>query len=212
MDLDTIQFFLSQEIIEDFTTIYFNNGSNKKAEELAKEQIATKLGVNKKDLTISKKKLSAETLTNFNTSDLKRDVATDLGSEQSINQIKTFLAYKKMSRPISNLVTATKIGELGLGPSDSDNLNRLDQLSFENFEGILGANELLNRTDLFSYHLNKVIADGRKLIVGDRTKRQIRLPDRDTGAFFYLRQMFNNYKADSILTVKEIELINKKTS
>lgn len=209
IDLDTIQYFLSQEVIEDFTISYFNNGANVKAENLAKEEAALKLGINKKEFNIGKKNVNSGNITEFSTDFLKDNVATKLDSDMSAKLLKTFLIYKKLSKPISNLVTAVKIGEQGLGPSDSDNLYRLDQLEAYNFEGLEGAEELLNRTDLFPYHLNRVIENGRKLIIGDRNKGELYLPDRDTGAFYLLRQMFNNYKADTNLTVKEIEFINK---
>ena len=208
VDLKTIQFFLSQPIIEDFVKDYFNAGSDVKAERLVKQKYEESLGLKPGAFNFNLMNLK---ISNFNTEFLEENLT---GYQQSQLLLETFFSYKRLSRPISNLVSATKIGEAGLGPSDSDNLFRLDMLEEDNFEGLTGATKLLNRTDLFPYHLTEVIRKGRELIIGDfdddgNRIGSIRLPDRNRGAFAILRSMFRSFKPFTNLTVKEIEFVNK---
>jgi len=211
LDLDTIQFFLSQPIIEEFVQSYFNNGGDAKAQSIVIKEFSEKYGIEESKFVVThKRQIIPSKIINYNTEDLEASLGIMPASSQEIqNMLTTFLAYKKIARPVTNLINATKVGEKGLGPSDSDNLYRLDTLNEDNFEGIDGAMELLNRSDLFPYHLNKVIESGRKLILGDRDKGEFYLPDRNAGAFYLIREMFNNYKSGTNLTVNEIEFINK---
>lgn len=213
IDLDVIQFFLSQPVIENFVNDYRNLGGDAKALNKVKSFYAGMLKLDSK-AQLSPSKVVAK---NFDIKDLKEKVADYSDNAWNFDILSSFLKYKEISRSVSNLTTAVKIGEAGLGPSDSDNLSRLDTLKSDNFPDISGATQLLEDSDLFPYHFVEVIKNGRELILGgyienedgEKERDKFYLPDRDKGAFAELRERFRGLKGTSSLTTKEIEFINK---
>jgi hypothetical protein len=195
IDLNTIQYFLSQPVIVDFVEEILNKGATMNAEREAINKYASK-----EYISPNLKKLSPS---NFTTEWLEENLNNNTEFDRTL--IENFLIYKKVSKSISNLVTAVKIGEQGTGPTDSHNLSRIDQYDdTERFKHIANPHKVLANIGLFTKKLVDVIRDGRKMIIDTA-----QLPDRNKGEFYNNRMYARDMIPERDLSIKEIEFINQ---
>ena len=185
IDLRTVQMFLAQKSIEDFAKEYQNLGATRQAEKkLIKEH------------KIPKVKKGEEVNLDVN------DLVKTLDSSNRV-ALTMFIHYKKAVAPLNAFILALKVGEQGLGPTDSDNLRKIDQTDPVQFiDNIIGF-DLLYDDKLFTTYINRVLSEGRDIII-DNTN----MIDRNRGTFKANREEITNWKADGWMTTKEIEFLN----
>lgn len=213
IDLLTVQAFLSQPEIIAFTKYYFQNGANKQAERKAFEKFNIKRNIrNGNGFAV-----------NFDTDKL----VNRIGQRPSMNAVlDNFLIYKKLAKPVNNLILAIKVGEGGLGPTDSHNIQKMDQLNPSQFKNIIGSDNVLetkkdqekNTVQLYKsyddiWKANKEFTLYPNMINSIIEKARVHinalgLPDRNGVVFNMIRSNMLNYKPDGWLTADEIEFIN----
>ncbi len=192
VDFETVHYFLAQEPLFEFVDTYLNLGGNNQALAKVKEIYG-----------LTNFSILKHTPSNYNKETLK----SNLGKlENADSLIKDFLYYKQLSSPVADLVQAIKQGENGLGPTLSDAQFRIDQIENTSIDKIDGAREFLNNKSLMQGDINNVLNWGQEWLINNA-----KLVDTRSGLYKDARNFFTRYK-DSLLTVREIETINRTLS
>ena len=123
VDLLTIQAFLAQPEIIAYANFYYQNGGTLQAERKAEKVFNIAESV----------RFGEYTPKNFDTDQLVSHLGSKSFNKEVLN---AFIIYKQIANPINNLVLAIKVGESGLGPTDSHNIAKLDQLNGNQFKEI----------------------------------------------------------------------------
>lgn len=211
----TIQLFLSQPLMRKFVNQHLRGGGNSQSEMAVLNDpfFVNVFNSNfsnffKRPTTlqgIAKGKILPNMIFDVTDRQLENSIATeDYGFQ--IKVLVSFLQYKKMSNQYSNLVQATKLAENGLGPTDSHSLQKIDYVDpsgSTNYNNLTGVSNLF-KSDLYFQKLNNILPEGRDMLI-----KAADLPDTNKGNFKKLRDYFKAFKSNNILSIAEIDFLNK---
>lgn len=191
VDFETVHYFLSQPTLFSFVEEYLNNGGNVQA----LDKLRTKYGISR-DISLEK----------YQPRDYSKDaLEAAIGTKQFDKKlIEDFLFYKKLSKPIAELIQAVKQGEQGVGPLIEDAIFRLELINSENIDQIIGAKEFLNNQSLMQNKINSVLDYGLDFLVEKAGMIDVR-----RGIYQQVRDILSDYKSETLLTVNEIIKINQ---
>jgi hypothetical protein len=191
VDFETVHYFLSQPTLFSFVEEYLNNGGNVQA----LDKLRTKYGISR-DISLEK----------YQPRDYSKDaLEAAIGTKQFDKKlIEDFLFYKKLSKPIAELIQAVKQGEQGVGPLIEDAIFRLELINSENIDQIIGAREFLNNQSLMQNKINSVLDYGLDFLVEKAGMIDVR-----RGIYQQVRNILSDYKSETLLTVKELKKINQ---
>ena len=127
VDSDTVQLFLAQPLIKQFTESYFNNGGTTQAE----NDLLKKYKLNPSSNTPTKDVTKAV---------LKKELEKPSALQEEL--LEYFLIYKKRSVQVMELVEAVKIGDQGAGSNQIANEFKMNKFR-KMFTEIENANEFL---------------------------------------------------------------------
>lgn len=191
ISLETTLYFLSQPILVNYIEHYFNNGQ--KETETLKAFGYSNLPKPSKDLRVE----------NF----VEKDLLDNIGKYDKKFQedvLKAFLLYKRVAKPLTKLVLASKVGESGNGPTGSHNLFKINQFrDTEDFKGIQGVEDFFN-SPLFSNKFNELLEEAAVTITA-----KTGIPSRTEPQFLILSNFLNGLNPFKNLNANELEFAFK---
>lgn len=201
IDLETAMLFIAQPIVKEFVNRYFNNGGNYQAEQDAIDNYFKLLGLNIKN----KYSFFNEDFrpANFDVEFLRENIGKEVDYKNVDHQniFLSFLYYREtIAKSVGDLVSATKLGDTGVGPTIAKNSQRLLTRQRALNSEINGVHDLFQQLDftnaLYEYGVNKASKDVVNAI--------------DAIPLEHFEQIFDTLissKDSSSLTEQEIELV-----
>jgi hypothetical protein len=186
--------FINQPVVRKLTELYYKNGGDFQAE-------------NKAILELNNNEQVEETIHNFNTEDLIKNIGKDNINKQVL---ETFLAYRKMGGDLSNFSLASRSDSRGTGASLANNesfIRKVNKVKFKELKGgsLEGVTEFFSNNSNFPMNnafFEKGIVEPNKII-----QEKVNFPWNNK-MFVKIKDMFEQLLPERGMTEKEIQKIN----
>lgn len=176
--LETVQYFLTQPGVRKLSSLFFNNGGDFKAKELAKSYVEN----------LAQASIERLPLKNFDLAELKERLKEE--PEQQIDIMVAFLKYAHVAQKVGNFMRATRVSDSGVGPSQGNNLAKMFMRESSDFsDDIYGAYAFLDESNYNNQLARSGLYDANDFIVANG-----KFPNLSTPFFSLLLSTIKEYQ------------------